>query len=76
MLLRLHSIEPGDTPSFGESYASMTRGGVAFNKTAGHIQSRTSLQKMEADGRNAERAVHYHGHIGLSGHERELLFAV
>jgi hypothetical protein len=27
MLLRLHSIEPGDTPSFGESYASMTRGG-------------------------------------------------
>src|SRR3989442_15008930 len=28
---------------------------------------------METDGRNAERAVCCHGHIRLTGHERELL---
>ena len=28
MRLRPHSIAPGDTPSFWESYASMTRGGL------------------------------------------------
>ena len=48
----------------------------ACNKTATHIRSRTSLQKTETDGRNAESVIRYHGHIGLSGHKRELLMVL
>src|SRR6267378_3963472 len=45
----------------------------ACNKTATQVRSRKSLQKTETDGRSVERAIRYHGHIGLSGHKRELL---
>src|SRR6266516_789055 len=45
----------------------------ACNKTATQVRSRKSLQKTETDGRSVERAIRYHGHVGLSGHKRELL---
>ena len=34
------------------------------------------LQKTDTDGRNAGRAVRYHGRIAFTGYERELLDAI
>src|SRR5881409_2023253 len=39
------------------------------------VRSRNSHQKTQTDGRNAQRAVRSHSHIGLSEPKRELLYS-
>ena len=48
---------------------------AAGTKAAGHIKSKKSLQKTVMAGRHPHRMVRYHGRIGFTRHQRELLIA-
>ena len=63
---RRYPIVVGKLRLNGEMSLPATRQPLMFDRES-------HFQKTGTDGRNVERAIRYHGHIGLSGHKRELL---